>query len=76
MKIPKNIYSDKQLEALAKHDLNLDFSKDYLNDDIADVEEVLADIMMDEGFTDGEPNENCAFWEKIFDTWQDVMDTV
>lgn len=31
--------------------------------------------MLDNGFTNCEPNEKCSFWEKIFDDFQDAMDS-
>lgn len=66
MKIPKNAYNEKQLEALAKNDVIFDFDKDYSDDGIADIEKKIGDIIMDnvcyfDGFSDNKRD----FWKSL-----------
>ncbi len=74
MKMPNDLFNKEQLEKLKGIGIEFDFNKDYSGDEIADIEEELEDAMLDYGFTDGNPNEHCKFWENIFDTFQDNVD--
>ena len=75
MKIPNDLYYDKQLAALKKAGIVLDFEKDYTDSEIVDIEGKLQDACLDYGFENGVPNKDCAFWEKITDAFQDTMDS-
>lgn len=76
MKISRTLYDKVQLDALKEHGVVFDFDKDYTDDEIVSLEDAIADMMMDYGFTNCEPNDKCAFWEKIFDTFQDNVSLV
>lgn len=75
MKIPSNLFDEIQVNAIKKQGIEIDFEKDYTDDEIVDIEQKLEDCMLDNGFTNCEPNEKCSFWEKIFDDFQDAMDS-
>lgn len=68
-KIPKNLLTKEQLDALAKIGIKFDFKKYYSSDEIGDIEEALQAACLDYGFEGGEPNEHFAFWEKICDSF-------
>ena len=68
-KIPKNLFTKEQSDTLAKIGIKLDFNKYYSSDEIGDIEEALQEAFLDYGFEGGEPNEHCAFWEKICDSF-------
>lgn len=70
------MFDKSQLEALEKIGIKFDFNKDYSSDEIGDIEEALMEACLDYGFECGEPNEHCAFWEKICDSFTDAMDAL
>lgn len=75
-RIPNDLFDKSQLEALEKIGIKFDFNKDYPDDEIGDIEEALMEACLDYGFEGGEPNEHCAFWEKICDSFTDAMDAL
>ena len=64
MKIPKNLYDKKQLEALSLNGVNFDFDKDYSNAEISDVEEKIGDIICDHSYS-----KDLEFYEQIIDSF-------
>ena len=75
-RIPNDLFNKEQLEALEKIGISLSLDKDYSSDEIADIEEALMYACLDYGFEGGEPNEHCAFWENICDSFIDAMDAL
>ncbi|MBR0101090.1 MAG: hypothetical protein IJP90_15455 [Treponema sp.] len=76
MKIPSKLFDKQQIDALGKIGIVFDFDKDYTDNEVVDIEDKLQDACLDYGFNGGEPNDKCAFWEKICDAFQDMMDGV
>ena len=60
MKIPSKLFDKQQIDALGKIGIVFDFDKDYTDNEVVDIEDKLQD----------------AFWEKICDAFQDMMDGV
>ncbi len=62
MKIPKDLYNENQLEALSFNGVRFDYNRDYSDDEIADFEEKIGDILLDRSeFADS------AFYENLID---------
>lgn len=64
MKIPKDLYDETQLEALSLNGVNFNFSKDYSNDEIADLEERIGDILLEHS-----ESRDSVFYENLIDVF-------
>lgn len=64
MKIPKDLYNENQLEALSLNGVRFDYNRDYSDDEIADFEEKIGDILLDRSEYD-----DSAFYENLIDTF-------
>ncbi len=74
MKLPKDLFTEKELEAIRNVKIEIDFDKDYTDYEIGDLEFELKQACLDYGFTKCQPNENCAMWERICDHFIEVTD--
>ena len=74
MKIDISQFTEKQIELLKSKHIIFDNTKDYSDDELIDLEQKIANIMIDCGVTkDGEPTKQFIIWENIHDVFLDVM---
>ncbi len=64
MKIPKDLYDETQLKVLSLNGVNFNFSKDYSNDEIADLEERIGDILLEHS-----ESRDSVFYENLIDVF-------
>ena len=76
MKLPENLFNKEELEAIENAKIEIDFSKNYTEDEISELEIQLKDACLDYGFTKGNPNSKCKMWEKICDDFIEVTDNL
>ena len=62
MRIPKDLYDENQREALSLNGVFFDFDKNYSDDEIADFEERIGNIVLDRFY-----GKDIAFYEKLID---------
>ncbi len=74
MKLPEDLFNEKEKGLLEKAKIEIDFNKDYSLDEIGELEIKLKDACLDYGFTNCIPNVSCKAWEKICDNFIDVTD--
>ena len=74
MKLPEDMYNAEELEAIKNAKIDIDFNREYTEDEIADLEIALKNACLDYGFTKCKPNDKCKMWEKICDDFIDVTD--
>lgn len=66
MKIKNTVFSKEQLKAIKNANINIDFQKDYSDDELLTLEEKFENLIMDNQF------KNVKFYENILDVFQDA----
>lgn len=74
MKIPKDLFDEKEKQLLKDAKIEINFNKDYTDYEIGDLEIALKDACLQYGFTNCKPNQNCETWEKICDDFIETTD--
>lgn len=70
MKIDISQFTEKQIELLKSKGIIFDNTKDYSDDELIDLEQKIANIMIDCGVDkDGEPTKQFIIWENIHDVF-------
>ena len=71
MRIPKNLYDDNQLKVLSRNGVIFDFDKDYSEDEIADIEERIGNIVLDHCYSKG-----IDFYENLIDIFVNLQEGI
>lgn len=66
MKMPSNLFDEIQINAIKKQGIEIDFEKDYSDDEILMLEDKFENLVMDNQFN------KVSFYENLLDTFQDA----
>lgn len=64
--MPSNLFDEIQINAIKKQGIEIDFEKDYSDDEILMLEDKFENLVMDNQFN------KVSFYENLLDTFQDA----